>query len=684
LKQFGSLTLVCLLLLTSCMPDQVPSRKLAGANVAPGGSGGSVGGVGVGVTSGSGGGGPLESAPPRVEIRNLVEPKITTGDYPNYFTGTGLSGAGTYVRKLTLPQNYQGFLYLGGININSLAGKFVKVRFTFGVSREQVEIPATVARAPGITPNTEIDVLVMDLSNKPFDNQRLIYDLYDYKDYGNDPEQIVGEPAETNRDSSLYCRALRLQDDPTFNGVGACDGLPLTSGGLLNDEKCLYTYTKVIDRALVRVNPTTGVETAVYPSLPQVDLTVAKSGYYNQNPSHILNRCLPDKSISTPTVIASGLNDEEIENGLATSNGISFLQFDLNNFLNPIAPNKFLVQNQTVTPFNQLFSQQVRYYGPFKAINSDNWEMKGPLVFSPNGLFDPGGNLLPSYDPSMNFELQIEPIHLYRSKMFPRFGYMDLGSNIQYLKTDPENLDSKTVGIQPQGGETELVDGCNLRIQSINTQGEHIGSCNATGKIEILASETGSDYTPVAATNEVILQLVRGTQISGEGEEYLYSNFKTCENSNQCGSNECCFNNRCWSNDLVAQCVEQAPATGNQPIGSVCQSDFECSSLCCNLSTGRCGVHDNRLNPPVLCNKPFGQFCLAKEWCQKSNVVNCYIVKTGTDPQGNITCAKRCYNSQEFGDCRQGLCVPPLPGLNPDFDPNDPNACEDAIDPPNI
>jgi hypothetical protein len=86
----------------------------------------------------------------------------------------------------------------------------------------------------------------------------------------------------------------------------------------------------------------------------------------------------------------------------------------------------------------------------------------------------------------------------------------------------------------------------------------------------------------------------------------------------------------------------------------------------------------------VLCSKPFGQFCVAKEWCQKTNIVNCKIVKTGTDPQGNITCAKRCYNSQEFGDCRQGICIPPLPGEDPFFDPNAPDACDDAVDPPNL
>ena len=114
-----------------------------------------------------------------------------------------------------------------------------------------------------VTPNTEIDVLVMDLRSQPFSNQRLIYDMYDYRDYS-DP---ANEPVETNRDPSLYCRALRLQDDNTFNGQGACDGLK-ADGSADPEEKCLYTYAKVVDRALVQ-----GTSTAVYPSLAQIDLT---------------------------------------------------------------------------------------------------------------------------------------------------------------------------------------------------------------------------------------------------------------------------------------------------------------------------------------------------------------------------------------------------------------------------
>ncbi len=676
------LLLAMLIAFSSCMPEQAPTRKLAGASVTgqtAGSNGGSSGGVGVGTTSGTTGGA-LQSAPPRVEIRNLVEPKITTADYPTYFTGTGLSGAGSYVRKLTLPQNYKGLLYLGGININSLQNKFIKVRFTFGVNREQVEVTATPSRAPGITPNTEIDVLVMDLRSKPFDKVRLIYDLYDYKDYDNSTNKaaINAEPVEVNRDQNLFCRALRLQDDPTFNGVGACDGLG--ANNLPNGEKCLYSYAKVVDRGVTKRTPNSQgvfILEEIFPTLSQIDISGA--GYYNQTPQNILNRCLPDKSSTDPSYLVANLNSAGAVVAGRTINGLETLGV---NVLGQI----YTLEQFPVTPPNlsPIFSQSLIYNGPFKAINAENWEIRNNLIFSKDGLFDPGLNPIQFLNPALTLQQRLDSAVLFRSKLFPRFGFMDLGPNVQYLRTDPQNLDMKNVAVQPQAGETEMVDGCNLRVASVNFQGEHLGSCNASGKIEILASEDGNSYDTVASSNEVILQLVRGTQISGEGEEYLLDNFKQCQNSSQCGGNECCFNNRCWSNDLVTQCVEQSQSNGNFPTGSVCQSDFQCQSLCCNQSTGRCGIHDNRGENPVLCSKPFGQFCVAKEWCQKTNVVNCKIVKTGTDPQGNITCAKRCYNSQEFGDCRQGICIPPLPGEDPFFDPNSPDACDDAVDPPNL
>ncbi len=156
-KKLLSQLLVMIFIISSCMPSDVPRTKAlsqAGkANCALGTN------CSTGETSGTIGSG--TSLPPKVEIRHLIEPNLSTD--LTYTTGTGYSGGGSYVRKLTLPKNFAGRLYVAGINIGSLSSRFVKVRFKFGVNREVVTIPATVTQAPGITPQTEISVLVMDL-----------------------------------------------------------------------------------------------------------------------------------------------------------------------------------------------------------------------------------------------------------------------------------------------------------------------------------------------------------------------------------------------------------------------------------------------------------------------------------------------------------------------------------------
>ena len=44
---------------------------------------------------------------------------------------------------------------------------------------------------------------------------RLPYDLYDYNDYTDPAKDIISDP----RDGGLYCRGLRLEDDPTFSAT---------------------------------------------------------------------------------------------------------------------------------------------------------------------------------------------------------------------------------------------------------------------------------------------------------------------------------------------------------------------------------------------------------------------------------------------------------------------------------
>lgn len=651
LKQPIALFIAMSMLLAACTPTAQPGRTTAG--------------IGQGVippVTPPPVANPVE-APPKVEIRNLVEPNITTSDYPSYFTGTGLVGAGTYVRKLTLPQNYGGFLYLGGLNITSLKNRFISVRFTFGVSGTQITVPATVSRAPGITPNTDIDVLVMDLRSKPFNTIRLLYDLYDYKDYSLD-----SEPVETNRDQNLYCRSLKLQDDPTFNGQGACDGFAADGVSPLVDEngdpvteKCLYSYAKVLDRGLAKGSGTTFSET--FPTIKQTDYTSGHLGYYAQTTSNLLNRCLPDKSLDTSVTVVDGVS------AITRVDDLFFSFFN---------EDKNLIQRDASNAI--IFNQPVKYLGPFKPINTANWETSRDAVFGEFGLFD----YIPAIYPPGTFPEQMDNMQLHRSKLFPRFAKQPLGINVSYLETDLTDLNSKVPVTMAANGVSGVIDGCSTRVESVTYDGYHIGSCNASGKIEILARDDNNVEYIVAETNEVTLQLVRSTQINGQGNEYLYSNFKTCQNNSQCGGDECCFNKRCWNNGLVAQCIEDTTPSPNLLVGEACGNDLECASLCCNRSTGLCAVHDT--NVGVLCNKPQGQFCLATEWCAKSTVQDCYIIDDGTDPDtGAALCHKQCYPVQSFGQCKNNVCQAPAAGKNPPFNPNAvPLDCSAAVPAPDF
>lgn len=615
---------------SACMPQATTRTLSAGID-----DGTTVGGTAGGTTGAT----TTPEPTPTVEIRHLVEPNITTNELPGYTTGTGLVGAGAYVRKLTLPKNYAGLLYVGGINVGSLNQTFNSVRFTFGtskVARETITVPATVARAPGISPNTNINVLVLDLTSKPFANLRMLYDLYDYKDYS-----IPGATAvDSNRDPNLYCRALDLVDDSTFDGQGACDGLAADNTSLA--EQCLYTYADVADRALVKGHGAAGVESV--PTVTQVD--VGSAGYYAQTPTNLLNRCLPDKAPAGggPTIIAQGVT------GSTRVDNLSF----------SAAGTGVLIQRNSGG--TAIYTQNVEFRGPFRPMNVGNWGITGNAVFGPYGLFD----FTPAAGP---FATQITS-PLYRSKMFPRFAKIPAVTGKSYLQTILAG-DTKTVTSMAVTGNTELIDGCNARINSVNN-GEHVGSCTATAKIEIINVENGV-VKVIAETNDVVLQLVRATQIAGENNEYLYGNFRHCENNSQCGGSECCFNKRCWSDDLVAQCLDDSTTQGQAPAGAACTSDMECGSLCCNSSTGRCAVHDTSLTPPVTCGKPDGQFCISDEWCQKTVTYTCGLVQTGYDAQGALTCQRMCFPKETHGRCRaQGsglsICIPPAPGQ----DPNEP------------
>jgi len=313
------------------------------------------------------------------------------------------------------------------------------------------------------------------------------------------------------------------------------------------------------------------------------------------------------------------------------------------------------------------------YFGPYRDIDKGSWQISSSAVFSDvNVTTAPTGIFKKSFGTTG-----------YQSLMFPRFGKMDLNTGIEYIGSTTPFLDTSfDVTFLSSVGETTYMNGCNIRATNYdsNTQ-EGISSCNLTARVELFSKDASGKETIITTSNNIVLQLIRSSLTDYRGQEVLYTSMKTCSSSQTCGGSECCFNNRCWSKELVSQCLEDVPIVGNKGIGLACQTDYECSSLCCNQTTGTCAVHLNTDSEQVFCSKSPGQTCVAKEWCRQENIPNCFVVKTGADSTGQPTCALRCYNVPTFGDCTNGVCTPPSIPNVPAFDPSAPD-CTDAIDPP--
>lgn len=651
-KKSLSMVLAMAFAASGCMPSDVPTGRQGFAEAT--GVGVTTAGAGAGTTSGSTSGS-TSGLLPKVEIRHLIEPNLSTDT--TYSSGTGYAGGGSYVRKLTLPKNFQGRLYLAGINIGSLADRHVKVRFKFGVGREPITISAFVSQAPGITPQTNIHVLVMDMRAEPFRNVRLSYDLYDYNEY--DPTDVTDTPVQDNRDTGLYCRGLRVEDDPTFTGVGQCDGLQ-------PDEECLYAYAKVMDQGLVKeVAVTTPSPGLIYvptvPSLTNVK-SISGNGYYQDWLIQQLKKPLADH-IQGPFKFS----EAPFPVGSTDSFNLWF-----GSSATATVPSAFGAASISNTNYY--------YRGPYRLVNSGDWHFKFTDLVGSKRLFRSSLNYAggPGAPAPENNKLY------FQSYLFPLATKLDLNTGVAHLASNTWDAPrSETTLSLP--GKTQWMDGANARAQSKNSDLEHIGSCNVTASIEIIAKDNNNNEYVIALSEDVKLQLVRPIQhFADTNNDVLYSNFKTCASNASCGGNECCFNNRCWDQTLVSQCFDSSTSQGNKQIGETCLTDLDCSSLCCNRTSGLCAPHNSNLSTPVLCSKPIGDYCIAKEWCQKVPIIKCLVVRTGTDALGNTTCRQQCYTTQEYGECKNGMCSPPFQEPIPTFDPNDPAACAEAVPAPNF
>jgi hypothetical protein len=512
--------------------------------------------------------------------------------------------------------------------------------------------------------------------------------------------------------------------------VGHCDGLQ-------PDEQCLYSYAKVLDQGLVK---TTGaVYVSTLPTLPQSRSTVGAS-YYTDSISEEIKKPLIDNYLGKLPI--SGSNPSPLKFSdvwiLPTNPPLPAPQVPTQlSFL--LTPTPYVVDWAAKV----INLSTYHYRGPYRLVNKAEWHFKFADPVGLNRLFRPNATnsraytgpavAVPEYDGSYtpgitanglacSAHTDCNSLHCssftcaarkvagsctahtecaslscnkstgfcgqattyYGSYLFPLATQMDLPANVPHLSsaiwTDQR---SETTLVIP--GKTLWMDGSNARAQSKNADLEHIGSCNVAATIEIIAKDDNNNEYVIALSDEVKLQLVRPIQhYTDTGNDVLYSNFKTCSSDAACGGSECCFNNRCWDQTLVSQCMDSSNSQGNHVIGESCLNDLECSSLCCNNSSGLCSPHNTILNPAVLCSKPIGDFCIAKEWCQKTPIVTCLVVRTGTNALGETTCRQQCYTTSEYGECKSGVCIAPFQDAIPVFDPNAEGACDEAVPAPSF
>ncbi|MBP5296557.1 MAG: hypothetical protein J6Y94_04415 [Bacteriovoracaceae bacterium] len=574
---------------------------------------------------------------------------------------------GTYKSKVTIPKNFSGLLYLSGLNITSLNDKVIYVRFNFGREMEAITLPATITRGQGITPQTDIEVVALNITGHPFENLRLYYDLYDYHDYDPAQESPITDP----RHDHLYCRGLRKEHDPT---------IPFGQVGCQNaGDTCLYSYAKIRDNGLGYLLETP-LDTYLFlnPTQTQINLSGGLE-MLNDTCPQARQKCLPDH----PNL--ASLTDLLACEGEGVTTSADELSWGMDVYF-------------TAEGESEAHGHKYSYWGPYRPLNQNQWEISEKAVWGPKGIY----NLHPKqYDGQILtyncIDASAAPYD-YRcglhSHLFPKSGRLDLRSGVKYLGSTKDEIDRygfidgpQSITTKNGNGESVYIDGCNLRVSQFDAyRQEGIGSCNVTATIELLSIDPDTSKETIhASTSEIKLQIIRPSKENYEGQEVLYSAMRSCTTSQGCASDQCCYNYRCWSKDIVAQCREEVQVEGNLQVGEPCRSDFECTTLCCNSATSRCAIHINTSTEQVLCSKSPGQSCISREWCRQENVTTCFIVKTIRTATGKQECALRCYNVPTYGYCREGICIsPPIPAV-PYFDPSeDPETrCANAIDPPN-
>ena len=554
-----------------------------------------------------------------VEITQVVDPQM-----------------GIFKKKISISKNYQGYIYLAGLNITSLRSKVVQVKFHFGRERSTITLPAVIGRISEDLPiPNNIDVIQVDATNFPFHKLRLLYDLFDYNDYDEDSSSSLS-PTNDPYNTNLYCRGLFLQDDPTFKSSDvntACDS---------TGEICNYAYAKIGDSTLYNIQIDSNgnsILASQTPKIEQRDLLNLK--YINDSGTENMLKCLPDSILST----------------------------DLNSVLGTNFSSPLIYGSSGI--FNSITGDYM-WIGPYKLYATTDWQISGGAIYSninasnvtASGIF--------------SFTLPGSPISNlgYKSFLFPRETKINYSrSGLEYFGSN-QPFGTKTLQTISSAGESKWMDGCNMRVKSFDQYShESISSCNVTATIEVIA-KTNNKEEVLASTKDVKIQLIKSGLDATSGK--LFSAMRNCTDNGNCGPGECCFSNRCWSQDLVGQCTNSTSTKGNLGTGEKCTSDFDCSSLCCNSTTGTCKIHISN-ETDNLCSKVAGQSCVSEEFCKLEYITQCFIIKKN-DTNGSLSCELRCYSVPTFGNCVNGICHVPRTPIRPSFDLNAPDRCEDAID----
>jgi len=329
---------------------------------------------------------PIDLEVGSVELTNMVDPY-----------------SGSYKNKVTISKNFSGKLVFSGINLSSLKqqGKIVYIRIKFGRTLESKIFQGVMARASGLTSESTIDAVIVDLYQKDLSNIKLSYDLFDYKDYS-----VENSLIENPIDKNLYCRGLDLKYDSTF--IPTFDDQNCNYSG----AKCLYTYAKIYDSLLY----SSGVTSV--PSLMQIDYS--NNHFFSDSNSNTLKKCLPDNNDSTNLELLLNLTPGSLY-------GLSY--------------------NGPVTLGGSVYT----YRGPFRSNDRSAWGISDDALFGSYGLFKK--SLSNDLDPDKGFE----------SLMYPRVTKIDQRANVEHLSSG-EMFSSRSIHSLTSNGMSEYMDGCNARV----------------------------------------------------------------------------------------------------------------------------------------------------------------------------------------------------------------------------